>query len=849
MIRYFFVFVAIATTVLSNAQVTPEIISQKIKQKGECITDAANIKITNQYKDPSTKLRHVYFTQLIEGIEVWDAASSIHLDKNDNIAVAHNFFICEPERLGYTTRAKIANTQAIEIAAQYKNVVLPILQSKNAIVKEDGSVQFSEGAHLSTKPYYVRYENTLKLVWNCEVYNNETQDWWQIRVDANTGEILGENNWTTHCDQHDTHSRITTPQRIQSIVVANQAKNFHKKTSGSQYRVFPMPIESPNHGLQQLVSVLPDSVASPFGWHDTDGVLGADFTITRGNNVFAKEDTLARNGIGYSPEGGAELIFDFPYQENVRARLNLDAAITNLFYWNNVIHDVFYRYGFNEVSGNFQSNNYGNGGQQRDPVHADAQDGSGTNNANFQTPPDGTIPRMQMFLWNPPGTVTNRNVLADGALIQSVYANFGPRANDTLRAQLVIADDSTSNPTLACSAIKNDVAGKIVLIDRGTCNFVAKALNAQNAGAIAMLLINNADNATAMTGSGNINIPCLMIPRNSGVFLKNKILNGDSIGAIIFNTANSIVHFDSDFDNGVIVHEYGHGISIRLAGGPQSSNCLTGQEQAGEGWSDFFALCLTAKPSDSLLSGRGVATWLAGQNTNGVGIRNFRYSRNMTINPTTYNSIRTLSVPHGVGSVWTTMLYDIYWDMVDKYGFNEDIYDNENGGNNMTLQLVVDALKIQRCNPGFVDLRNSIIAADSLRYGGANRELLWRAFARRGLGASANQGLTSSNTDGTEAFDLPEGIYPVSLREEAWQVLRIWPNPASKQLNIAMPDGVIDAKLEIMDISGKVVLSNQISTNGSSSIQINIDRLKSGVYLIRVDSEDRFFQTKLIITN
>ncbi len=66
-------------------------------------------------------------------------------------------------------------------------------------------------------------------------------------------------------------------------------------------------------------------------------------------------------------------------------------AITNLFYMNNMMHDIWYQYGFDEASGNFQENNYSNGGLVGDSVFADAQDGGGLNNANFGTPPDGSI--------------------------------------------------------------------------------------------------------------------------------------------------------------------------------------------------------------------------------------------------------------------------------------------------------------------------------------------------------------------------------------------------------------------------------------------------------------------------
>ena len=66
------------------------------------------------------------------------------------------------------------------------------------------------------------------------------------------------------------------------------------------------------------------------------------------------------------------------------------------------MHDIVYQYGFNEVSGNFQNSNLGRGGLGNDYVIADAQDGGGSNNANFATPADGTRPRMQMYLWTAP---------------------------------------------------------------------------------------------------------------------------------------------------------------------------------------------------------------------------------------------------------------------------------------------------------------------------------------------------------------------------------------------------------------------------------------------------------------
>ena len=106
--------------------------------------------------------------------------------------------------------------------------------------------------------------------------------------------------------------------------------------------------------------------------------------ITRGNNVHAYEDINHDNITGYSPDT-FNLRFDYPFTPSITPTVNLASCITNLFYWNNIMHDVTYQYGFDEVSGNFQNNNLGRGGLGADYVKAEAQDGGGTNNANFST--------------------------------------------------------------------------------------------------------------------------------------------------------------------------------------------------------------------------------------------------------------------------------------------------------------------------------------------------------------------------------------------------------------------------------------------------------------------------------
>ncbi|NIK72691.1 hypothetical protein FHS56_000177 [Thermonema lapsum] len=600
-------------------------------------------------------------------------------------------------------------------------------------------------------------DGSLRMVWAGAAPSADDTHWWEVLVDASTGNMVQRFDWAAHdhwdlCLE-DSNVPAMLPRKHETSTITK------KKADGARYNVFALPLESPNHGARSVVIDPADPVASPYGWHDVNGAPGAEYTITRGNNVYAYEDTNADNVPGYSPNGGASLNFDFPLDVGQqRPDLFQDAVITNLFYWNNIIHDVFYHYGFDEVSGNFQQNNYGRGGIGNDAVNAEAQDGSGTNNANFATPPDGNKPRMQMYLWV--GNVYDVEITAPASIAgekQTSRAQFGRQLQTLtapITAEVVLANDGVDTTTNACSPLVGSVSGKIVLIDRGACTFVTKVKNAQNAGAVAVIIANYEDALLTMGGEdASITIPVVMIKKSDADAIKAALSNNQTVTATIRYDARAL---DSDLDNGIIVHEYGHGISIRLTGGAAVSSCLNNEEQMGEGWSDWFALMLTMQAGDAATDPRGIGTFVLGQPTTGLGIRPAPYTTNMSVNVFTYANLPSpaLSVPHGVGFVWATMLWDLTWKFIDLYGFDPD-WINGNKGNNKVLKLVVEALKMQPCNPGFVDGRDAILAADKVLYNGAHEQIIWEAFARRGLGWSASQGSSNSRSDGTAAFDVP----------------------------------------------------------------------------------------------
>ena len=224
---------------------------------------------------------------------------------------------------------------------------------------------------------------------------------------------------------------------------------------------------------------------------------------------------------------------------------------------------------------------------------------------------------------------------------------------------------------------------------------------------------------------------------------------------------------DGDFDNAIIAHEYGHGVSNRLVGGAATNSCLINFEQGGEGWSDFFGLMLTMADHNSngtiekTILGEGIRSigaYVLGNGANESGVRPAYYSYNMdcttaNCNDYTYGDVPNMPEPHGVGFIWCTMLWDMTLDLIDQHGFEADIYNIPSNvanhkGNTRALNLVLEGLKLTPCNPTFPQMREAILDADTAIYGAGNSNLIWAAFARRGLGYSATSG-------GNEAFDDP----------------------------------------------------------------------------------------------
>lgn len=498
--------------------------------------------------------------------------------------------------------------------------------------------------------------------------------------------------------------------------------------------------------------------SSSFSKHDPWLPPGA--TQSKGNNVDAFANLVAPDGY-QSGDRRANVtspnVFDVTYDHTKppgATDLNIQAATTQLFYTLNYMHDWFYDAGFTEATNNPQQDNYGRGGLGRDPIIAQAEDISGRNNANASTPADGASPRIRMYVFD--GQSTKKVVTPTGELTAQATA-FGPAAFSTTGTAMraTPADGCTTPLTNAA-----DLRGKIAVVDRGSCSAITKVANAESAGAIGVVVVNDKPGPppTFTTGpevdAAAITIPTLSVSREDGSTLEAPPRERPLEITLLREAA---IDRDGALDTAVVAHEWGHVLSGRLVG---NANGLVGQQARGmgEGWSDFVALLLTTLPEDASVPSNpdwsgsyamGTYDTSGGENeAYYFGVRRYPYSVDFAKNPLTFRHIQDgtplpMTAPvafgqdgahnsesHNTGEVWASMLWECYVALL------RDGHHSFEQANEKMRTYLVTSLSMTPIAPTITEARDALLAA---AYATDKQDFqhFALAFARRGAGTNS----------------------------------------------------------------------------------------------------------------
>ena len=225
---------------------------------------------------------------------------------------------------------------------------------------------------------------------------------------------------------------------------------------------------------------------------------------------------------------------------------------------------------------------------------------------------------------------------------------------------------------------------------------------------------------------------------------------------------------DGDYDMSVIGHEYTHAISNRMVGGPDTGLQTFQGGSMGESWSDLVATEYLHENGYVPVDGENpfaVGAYVTGDKT--VGIRDY----SLDDNPLNFSDIGfDLTGPevHADGEIWNGTNFDVREAFNRRYDrlfsshdkrLQQACADGERPadrcpGNRRWIQLVFDGFLLSQSSVTMVGARDAMLAADVMRFGGANQDLIWNAFAARGLGETASTA-SGADTDPVAGFSSP----------------------------------------------------------------------------------------------
>ena len=359
---------------------------------------AGQLKVTADYTNPDGNLSYAHLEQFINDVPVFRGEIKAGFTKQGEMfRVINNL---APD-LDYNSLSTDFGDPADAVGVASRNLNYE-LKTADSIRSEANSTNlktvFGSGDWATTaeKMYFPTEPGVARAAWRVLIW--EPVNAFYVIVDSETGTVLWRKNITDDQTQAATYSVYTNP-----LSMVNVAESPAPITPG------PTNPATGTQGTQitrSNVTLIGNEGSLSFnnlGWI-TDNTNGAN-GWTDGNAVEAGLDIVAPNGVD-APVNGVGRVFNFDYNpapglpappDDITSTNFRNGIVTQLFYINNRYHDELYKLGFTEAARNFQNDNFGRTGAAADRVSAEAQDSSGTNNANFATPADGGRGRMQMY--------------------------------------------------------------------------------------------------------------------------------------------------------------------------------------------------------------------------------------------------------------------------------------------------------------------------------------------------------------------------------------------------------------------------------------------------------------------
>jgi hypothetical protein len=422
------------------------------------------------------------------------------------------------------------------------------------------------------------------------------------------------------------------------------------------------------------------------------------FTFTNGYE-FGGVDATAT---GTCPPTGGDCFVNYPASSNP----DVYPGALSLFYFNNIMHDYMYSIGFTEALWNFQQDNFGRGGAGQDGVQAEVQDGSGTDNANFSTPFDGSNPRMQMYLFTE--TTFRRS---DGSFDFDVVAHEWTHGT---------SNRSVGKGDQDCLGV--GLVGEPGGQGEGWSDYYASSMTD--------------DDSEGEYVTGEFDKGIRRLPYSNYRW---------SYGSLNGNILNRRDQQPPDADPGAIPYEV-HDV---------------GEVWAATLW-DMRELIIMKNPAGQFFDGdrrlgtTGTNFFIGYRQVQSVDTQhpiNYRASFNTSNGVTpTINAAQHIVRPARIAA-----------EIAAQGNRNGPLATAVRNGARLADTLVLRGMQLSPCNPSFVDSRDSILLADRELTGGENQAVIWRAFASHGVGtlaASSTSEDPSGNTSPVivEDFSVPAGV-------------------------------------------------------------------------------------------